>query len=99
MLTLQSHVRRSPAPLAAPMDSDLVLMDADNGNYYFLDAIGRDLWDHLAGPVEIEQLCRTLDSRYDAPADVIRRDVIDLLTTMQAKGLIEVTDPAATGTP
>lgn len=90
MPTLQSRVRSASNPLTAEVNGELVIMDTDSGAYYSLDAIGTDIWNRLAAPIDVETLCRSLEQGYDAQADIIRRDVLDLLDSMVEKGLVEV---------
>lgn len=89
-LSLASMISRGEQYLFAAIDNELVLMDAEQGKYYGLDAIGADIWQRLEGRVVVSDLCAALGKEYDADADTISRDVLALLERLAAEGLIEV---------
>ncbi|WP_298373301.1 PqqD family peptide modification chaperone [Azospirillum sp.] len=88
MLSLSDHVTINIDILTTEIDSEIVMMDVDSGNYYNLDEIGSVIWRRLAAPLAVERLCRDLETLYDAPATVIEQDVLALLTRMEEKRLI-----------
>lgn len=90
MLTLEARVQADPDLLSTEIDGETVMMDVVSGNYYSLDSIGSRIWRALAQPVAITDLCATLEREYDAPEDVIRKDVLALLDDMLARRLIRV---------
>lgn len=90
MLTLDTRIVRSSDALASEIDGELVMMHAESGAYYNLDSIGTDIWNRIADPIEISELCTSLDPEYDAALDVICRDVLALLNQMAEKGLIQI---------
>ncbi|MFZ5707767.1 MAG: PqqD family peptide modification chaperone [Pseudomonadota bacterium] len=90
MLTLSSVVRAVPDMLTADVDGETVMMDAESGHYYNLDPIGSRIWQRLAEPVHVEALCDSLAADYDAPVEVIRKDVLALLETLNERKLLLV---------
>ena len=46
------------------------------------------MWGQLETPTRFEDLCGALHARYDAPLDIIRRDVAALLADMLTHGLV-----------
>ncbi len=88
MIGLHDQVVTNDDVLSTDVDGDVVMMDVDSGNYFGLDAISSDIWHRLARPVTVEALCDDLLRDYDAPLDVIRRDVLALLNTLHDKKLV-----------
>jgi hypothetical protein len=85
-----ARVRRVEAVLATEVAGELVMMDVDSGTYFGLDAIGTDVWHRLAAPVSVAELAAALAQEYEAPAEVIERDLLDLLTRMAERRLVAV---------
>ncbi len=90
MIQLTSIVTVNADLLSTEIDGEMVMMDMDSGRYFNLDGIGSEIWKGLAEPREVAALCRSLGERYDAPAEVIERDVLGLLGQMLDKKLIRV---------
>lgn len=88
MIDRNSEVVRSTKPLATEIDGEAVLMDVDSGSYFNLDAVGTAVWNRLADPVRVDALCAALAQDYDAPDDVIERDVLAFLTRLHDNRLI-----------
>lgn len=84
---------RSPKLLAAEVDGELVIMDAESSHYFNLDTIGAAIWQRLENPVGFDALCLDLHQRYDAPLDRIRQDVAALLSELQAHKLVLTSAP------
>jgi hypothetical protein len=90
MLTLSSSVRAVPDMLTADVDGETVMMDAESGHYYNLDPIGSRIWQALAEPMQVDALCESLARDFDAPIEVIRKDVLALLETLAERKLLLV---------
>lgn len=89
-LTLASTVTRSEQLLGSKIDNELVMMDMVQGNYYALNPVASHIWDCLAAPVRITDLCAALCVRYAVAPDQCQSEVLSLLADMQAKGMVTV---------
>jgi len=87
-LSLSSLVRWSDDQLAATVDQEIVILSVERGSYYGLDDIGSEIWQQMATPVSIGALCDALAAKYDADRATIERDVLTLLETLVAEGLV-----------
>jgi hypothetical protein len=68
------------------------------GNYYTLPSgTATDLWKLLAEPRTAEEIITWIDEAYDAPREVITRDVVAQLARLRSHGL--VVDVGADGEP
>jgi hypothetical protein len=90
-LSMASTVVRSGSCLAAKVSDELILMDAEQGNYFGLDPICAAIWERLEGPVTLSDLCAALGREYDADAETIARDVMRLMERMIEACLVQVT--------
>jgi hypothetical protein len=90
-ITGDSLVVRSCEPLVAVVDNEVVLLSVARGQYYGLDEIGSEVWNRIASPTHISQLCAALGEAFDADAETIGRDVLSFLNRLAEYELIEVT--------
>lgn len=88
MITLSSVVRAVPDMLTADVDGETVMMDTESGHYYNLDPIGSRIWHALAEPMRVDALCEQLAADYEAPVEVIRKDVLTLLESLEERKLL-----------
>ena len=87
-LSLSSLVRWSDDQLAATVDQEIVILSVERGFYYGLDDIGSEIWQQMATPVSVGALCDALAAKYDADRATIEHDVLALLETLVAEGLV-----------
>ena len=87
-LSLTSLVRWSDDQLAATVDQEIVILSVERGSYYGLDDIGSEIWQQMAMPVAVGALCDALATKYDADRATIEHDVLTLLETLVAEGLV-----------
>lgn len=80
--------RRSEV-VAADLDDELVMMSVEQGNYYGLDSIGKDIWGLLTKPKSFQDLCRGLMERYSVDEVVCEKDVKEFLKRMIDEGLMD----------
>jgi hypothetical protein len=92
MLTMQTRITRSLSVLATEISGELVMMDADNGEYYALDHRGTQIWRLMEAPTNIDSLCLEFSGQYDACIEVIRGDILTLVSHMLDKGLVQVVE-------
>lgn len=87
-LSLNSLVRWSDEQLAATVDQEIVILSVERGSYYGLDDIGSEIWQQMATPVSVGALCDALEAKYEADRATIERDVLALLESLVAEGLV-----------
>lgn len=83
-ITIPGHV------MARQVGDETVILDLASGAYFGLDPVGARAWELLAAQQTIAQTCATLLSEYEVQADVLERDVMQLLDTLLSKQLIGV---------
>ena len=87
-ITLNSTVVRSSDVMASPVDNELVMMDMERGAYYSLDRVGADIWNRLAAPLAVVDLCAQLMAQYDVDQATCEADVLAVLNEMAGNGLL-----------
>lgn len=86
------YARRSLAPSPEvhfqEVDGECILLDLGSGLYFGLNAAGTRVWTLLAEGKQFEAIAATLEREFDAPWDVIERDLVALLQELESKGLV-----------
>ena len=81
-----AYVRR-PELHAVEMDGELVMMGQEQGEYFGLRDVAASIWQHLAEPRTVEELCRLVASEYAVTPEACRADVAAFLDQLVGKGL------------
>ncbi len=89
-INMNSRVVRSGAPIAAPVDDELVMLDIDAGKYYGLNGIASAIWQKLELQITVEELCKRLCKDYEVTAEQCSLDVLAFLKELETRNLISV---------
>jgi hypothetical protein len=87
-LSPASVVARSDGFIEAEIDNEVVALSIEHGTCYGLNRVGSRIWNLLASPARIGDLCATLLAEYKVEPGVCERQVLDLLEELRAEGLI-----------
>ena len=91
-LSSSAIVARKDGLIEAEIDGEIVVLSVEHGSCYALNRVGSRIWELLAGPVRVEDICATLLTEYKVNPDVCERQVIDLLDDLHAEGLLTKLD-------
>ena len=83
-----SAPKRAERIIARRGDDAVILLDPDSGDYYTLDDIGGRIWELCDGSRSVDEIADVLAAEYDAPAERIRADVVDLLDELREGRLV-----------
>jgi hypothetical protein len=72
------------------MGGETVMLDMQQNAYFGMDGIASQVWDLLAQPVRVADLCAALQAKYTVEAEECQRDVLELLTQIQTWNLLNV---------
>ena len=91
-LSLESRVRMQEGVVSQSLESETVLLDLDQGIYYGLDPVGTRTWDlireHPCRP--LQKILDALLDEYDVHENQCAQDLLNLVSVMREKGLVEV---------
>jgi hypothetical protein len=76
--------------MARTVGDDLVILDVRSGRYFELNDVGSLIWERLEYEVDVESLVDAVTAEFDAPRDVVFRDVEVLLGDLIKAGLVAV---------
>jgi hypothetical protein len=96
MISTDMYVRRSEDVAYADIGTDGVLLSLDDGQYYSVNDLGRQIWSLLADGTVGELVRELRDHVTDPPAE-IEQDVIEFLEGLRERRLVEVSAHAKGG--
>ena len=85
-------VVQNTEPIAVSVDDTIVMMSLIQGKYYGLDRVGSRIWELLAHPRTVMDLCAALCREFEIDEESCRRDVQEFLTDLANEKLIRVVD-------
>jgi hypothetical protein len=89
-LSPATMVARSDGFIEAEIDNEVVAFSIELGTCYGLNQVGSRIWNLLASPAHISDLCETLLAEYEVERGVCEHQVLDLLEELRAEGLITI---------
>jgi len=81
--------RRSDQALFAEVGKDVVALHVVNGQCFGMENVAAEVWNLLAEPTSVEQLCADLVDRYEVEPETCHREVVALLEQFEQEGLIQ----------
>ena len=80
----------APDSLINVIDGESVLLNLKTESYYGLDKVGTRMWTLLTTSDSVQKAYEQLIEEYDVNADVLRKDLSELIDQLITKGLLEV---------
>lgn len=87
-LSPSTQIMRDPDIIATDMDGETVMMSIEQGQYYGLDGIGSFLWEQLAVPASLEELCQRVLQAFEIDETTCRADVSAFVEDLIEKGVL-----------
>ncbi len=88
VLSITTIISRNGAVIETEIDGEIVALNIDTGNCYGLNPVGSRVWNLIATPIRISDICAQLITEYQVQADTCEQQVLDLLEELRAEGLI-----------
>ena len=76
---LSGRFERNPDLIWTDVDGETVMLSIERGEYFGLGGIGGHIWQLLAEPVTVDEICQSVVAEFDVDADTCRADVSALL--------------------
>jgi hypothetical protein len=88
LIDLHTTIVRSASVLTSPIENSLAMMDIESGHYFSLDDIGNAIWERMAEPIQVGDLCARLVETFEVLPEICQHDVLALLNEMAKDKLI-----------
>lgn len=79
-----------PDTLVNVIGAEAVLLNLKSEQYFGLDGMGTRMWQVLTASESIQAASEELLGEYDVSADVLRKDLNELLQKLLSHGLVEL---------
>jgi hypothetical protein len=74
--------------LTAEVGGEIVALNVDRGQCYGLNEVASRIWELLAEPKSLGEICAALAEDYDVEPEACATDVGKLIADLQAEGLV-----------
>jgi hypothetical protein len=87
-----ARVVQAPGILAAPSESELLLVREETSDCYALRGSGIEIWEAARQPVRLDQICDALQQVYEVDRGTCERNVMHQVEELLRQGLLARAD-------
>lgn len=80
--------------ISSDLAGEAIILELNAGMYYGLDPIGTRIWTLIQEPIALSSLRDSLLAEYEVDHDRCERDIIKLLTELEAHRLVKIQNEA-----
>ena len=80
--------KRQQQIIAQKGSDEVLLFNMDDGSYYALNEVGNRIWELCDGRHGMAEMVCVLAKEYNAPAEMIETDILEVLEDLRSKNLI-----------
>ena len=92
-ISLKTRVRPCEDVLFQEIQGEAVLLHLKTGDYFGLDRVGVRIWNLLQTHEALDRVLAAMLEIYDVGEEQCTRDLLDLVTRMEANGLVATVNP------
>ena len=81
---------RSDELVSAPLGREIAMLNIDSGSYYILDDVAAFVWERLAQPITLGELCGAVQRRFEVTTARCEADLLPFLQALHDKGLVHI---------
>ncbi len=89
-ITLNTIISHSEDMLATDLDTEIIIMHVDTGQYINLKDVGSDIWRQISEPKAVSDIIKTLIDEYDVTAETCEKEVMAYLDELASTDLIKI---------
>jgi len=78
----------------AKVDDEIVAFSVETGAYAF-NPVGSRVWQLLANPISVGDICKALVSEYEVDLATCEREILKLLEKLEAEGMVALPPEAS----
>jgi hypothetical protein len=87
-------ILKTPGIVSTIMDSEMVLLNVDTGEYFVLNKVGALIWDLLENSLKGSEIVGAITDKFEVTAERAESDYQAFLSELQEKGLVSVSESA-----
>jgi hypothetical protein len=85
-----TYISRAKGFVTAPVNSELMMLNVEQGAYYSLDPIAANIWGLIDSPARVQDIVAALQARYAVSLEECQADVLLFLAKLHENGMIEL---------
>jgi hypothetical protein len=90
MVSLDDRVAIHEDAVFRDLDGEAVILQLEAGLYFGLDPVGTRLWQLIEMHGQLRPVLAAAVEEFDVPADVLERDLLELVSSLAEKKLVVV---------
>ena len=79
-----------PGQVSTNLDGEIVILDANSGQYYGLDEVGGTIWNLIQEPKTVIEVRDAILTEYEVETEQCEQDLFALFKDLATRGLIEL---------
>jgi len=92
VISVESIVFASKDQISCDLAGEAAILELKSGTYFGLGDVGASVWNLIAQPRRVIDIRDALLEQYDVEADRCGRELLDLLTALHERGLIQIAE-------
>ena len=87
-INLETRISRANGFVTAPVNNELMMLNVEQGAYFSLDPIAAKIWELIESPSIVQDIVKTLQTRYAVSLEQCQADVLSFLAKLHENGMI-----------
>jgi hypothetical protein len=92
VISVESIVFASKDQISCDLAGEAAILELKSGTYFGLGEVGASVWNLIAQPRRVIDIRDALLEQYDVEAERCSRELLDLLTALHERGLIQIAE-------
>jgi hypothetical protein len=94
-ISLDTVVTQVAGLMSNKIDDEIVMMSVENEMYYGMDIVGSRVWELLAHPRSVANVCEVLMTEFDVDQETCHREVLAFVEKLYEYQVIQIVPSAA----
>jgi hypothetical protein len=95
LISLDTVVTQVASLMSNKIDDEIVMMSVENDMYYGMDIVGSRVWELLAHPQSVANVCEALMAEFDVDQETCHREVLAFVEKLYEYQVIQIVPSAA----
>ena len=83
-------VKQSTKQVSCNLNGEIAILNLTSALYFGLDEIGACIWEAMAEPRKVSELCERVLERFNVEEEQCQADVVEFVGKLDEAGLLEI---------
>ena len=89
-IELATMVKQSTKQVSCNLNGEIAILNLTSALYFGLDEIGACIWEAMAEPRKVSELCERVLERFNVEEEQCQADVVEFVGKLDEAGLLEI---------